>query len=82
MEVVEVRNARIQLSRLMDRVAAGEEIGLSKRGKLLAKLVPLRPVGRRPGRLKGKIRIAADFDAPLTPDVAKAFGQLQVWNTV
>jgi hypothetical protein len=28
---------------------------------------------RRPGRLKGKVRIASDFDAPLPDDIAAAF---------
>jgi hypothetical protein len=37
--------------------------------------MPLRNAkSRRPGRAKGKIRIAADFDAPLPPDVLARFG--------
>jgi prevent-host-death family protein len=71
--MLNVHDAKTHLSRLLDRVAAGEEIVLSKHGKPVAKLVPMPPVERRPGRLKGKIKIAADFDAPLPADVAKAF---------
>jgi prevent-host-death family protein len=55
--------ARTQLSKLVDRAAAGEEIVIAKAGKPMARLVPLEP--RRPrksGFLKGRIRIADDFD--------------------
>jgi prevent-host-death family protein len=68
-----VHYAKTHLSRLLDRVAAGEEIVLGKNGKPIAKLVPIGPVVRRPGRLKGKIKIAPDFDAPLPEKLAAAF---------
>ena len=56
--------AKTQLSKLVDRAAAGEEIVIAKAGKPMAKLVPLeRPKRlREPGFLKGKLRIADDFD--------------------
>ena len=73
MDLLNVHYAKTHLSRLLDRVAAGEEIVLSKHGKPIAKLVPIQPAVRHPGRLKGKIKIAADFDAPLPEDVAAAF---------
>ena len=73
MDLFNVHYAKTHLSRLLDRVAAGEEIVLGKHGKAVAKLVPIQPVTRRPGRLKGKIRIAADFDAPLPEDLDAAF---------
>ena len=73
MDLLNVHEAKTHLSRLLDRVEAGEEIVIGKHGRPVAKLVPLRPVTRRPGRLKGKIRIAADFDAPLPKSIAKAF---------
>ena len=38
-----------------------------------ARLVPLRRVRRRPGGSRGRIRIAADFDAPLPPELLDAF---------
>jgi prevent-host-death family protein len=72
-DLLNVHYAKTHLSRLLDRVAAGEEILLGKNGKPVAKLVPVQPVTRRPGRLKGKIRIAADFDALLPEDLAGAF---------
>ena len=73
MDLLNVHYAKTHLSRLLDRVAAGEEIVLGKHGKPVAKLVPVPSVKRRPGRLKGKIKIAADFDAPLPEDLAAAF---------
>jgi prevent-host-death family protein len=44
MDQVNIHQAKTQLSRLLERVAAGEEIVIAKSGKPLAKLVPLRSV--------------------------------------
>lgn len=67
-------DAKAQLSALVEDAAAGAEIIIAKAGKPRAKLVAIRPaVSRRPGRAKGKIWIAADFDAPLPSDVLAAF---------
>jgi prevent-host-death family protein len=65
--------AKTQLSALVDQAAAGAEIIIAKNGKPMAKLVPLRekPL-RKPGRLKGKIWMSKDFDAPM-PDIEDAF---------
>ncbi len=73
MDQVNIHQAKTQLSRLLERVAAGEEIVIAKSGKPLAKLVPFREVVRQPGRLKGKIKIGRDFDAPLPDALAAAF---------
>lgn len=66
--IVNTHEAKTQLSRLIERAAAGEEIILGKAGKPMAKLVPYTAdTGpRRPGALKGKITLAEDFDA--TPE--------------
>lgn len=75
MTVINIHHAKTHLSRLVEEAAAGKELVIGKAGKPLAKLVPLnppRPV-RKPGFLKGKIRIARDFDKPLPEDVAAAF---------
>ena len=51
-ETVNIYDAKTHLSRLLDRVAAGEEIVIARAGKPVAKLVPLPPAEpRRPGRL-------------------------------
>ena len=66
--------AKTRLSALVDQAAAGEEIVIAKAGKPLAKLVPLRPAsGRRPGRARGAVWIADDFDAPLPEALQRAF---------
>lgn len=66
--MINVHEAKTHLSRLLERVAAGEAIVLAKNGKPIARLIPYRPdkSPRVPGRLKGKIEVADDFDS--TPD--------------
>jgi prevent-host-death family protein len=56
--------AKSQLSRLIERAVAGEEVIISKAGKPVVRLVPYaqKKPPRRLGLLKGKIRIARDFD--------------------
>jgi prevent-host-death family protein len=67
-------DAKAQLSALVEEAAAGGEIVIAKAGKPRAKLVPVRHAARRPGRAKGKIWIAADFDAALPDALVDAFG--------
>ena len=75
METVNIHEAKTQFSRLVDAAAGGKEIIIAKAGKPTARLVPLARVTtkRRFGALKGKIRIADDFDAPLSDDVIAGF---------
>ena len=77
MQTVNVHDAKTHFSRLLDQVAAGEEIIIAKAGKPVAKLVPLtsrpdRPK-RRLGALAGVAVVPPDFDAPLPEDVIDAF---------
>jgi prevent-host-death family protein len=75
MKSVNVHEAKTHLSRLLEDVSRGEEIIIAKAGKPVAKLVPIttsRPL-RTPGFLRGKIRIAEDFDDPLPDDVQRSF---------
>ena len=75
MPVTNISEAKAQLSALIERVLAGEEIVIGKAGKPVARLVPFeRPAQHRtPGALKGRIRVADDFDE-LPDDVRAAFG--------
>jgi prevent-host-death family protein len=75
METVNLYEAKTQLSRLVERAAAGEEIVIAKAGKPKAKLVPIREEAKRrePKDLLGITFIADDFDEPLPPDLQKAF---------
>lgn len=76
MDVVNVHEAKTHFSRLLERVERGEEIVLGRAGKPIARLVPVHqpPARRTPGALKRKIVIHDDFDDPLPPDIAEAFG--------
>jgi prevent-host-death family protein len=73
MTKVNIHEAKTTLSRLVDRVAEGEEIVIARNGTPVALLSPLKSPGRRPGRLKGRIRISAGFDAPLPAGLLRAF---------
>jgi len=73
MKKVNIHEAKTHLSRLVDRAAAGEEILIAKNGRPMAKLTPITAAPRKPGRLKGRIRVRRDFDDPLPTPVAKAF---------
>ncbi len=73
---VNIYEAKTQLSRMIDRAAAGEEIVISRNGRPVARLCPLEPTGRNPvkfGLLNGQIEVAPDFDAPLPDDVLAEF---------
>lgn len=67
--------AKTQLSALVEEAASGAEIIIAKAGRPRARLVAVREgARRRPGRGKRTIWIAEDFDAPLPKPLADAFG--------
>lgn len=75
MTTLNIHEAKTHLSRLLDDVEKGAEVTIARAGKPIAKLVALTsgaPV-RKPGFLKGRIRIARDFDAPLPEEVIALF---------
>ena len=82
--VINVYEAKTHLSKLLDRVAEGEELVLGKAGKPIARLVPYREIRqpRKPGRLAGKIWIAPDFDETPEEIIAAFEGDLddEVWE--
>jgi prevent-host-death family protein len=69
-KIVNIYEAKTQLSKLVDEAAAGREVVIAKAGVPRARLVPVEPPRprRKPGGAQGRIRIAADFDAPLPSD--------------
>ena len=75
MKYYNIHEAKTHLSRLLKRVAAGEEVVIAKSGVPVAKLVPAGGGGtERPlGSEKERIFIAEDFDAPLPNDVLDDF---------
>lgn len=70
MTVVNVQEAKTQLSRLLTLVEAGDEVVIMRRGKQVARLVragqPLPE--RQPGSWRNSLRIADDFDDELSED--------------
>ena len=75
MAEVNIHVAKTHLSRLLSRVAAGEEIVIARAGKPIARLVPFRkPKAKRPlGMDKGLFTVPIDFDAPLPEDSLASF---------
>ena len=75
MKEVNVHEAKTHLSRLLQRVAEGEEITIARAGVPVARLVAVetkkdvRPLGFA----RDEIWIADDFDAPLPDDLLGAF---------
>jgi prevent-host-death family protein len=65
MKTINIHEAKTHLSRIVERVAAGESVLIGKAGKPMAVLSPFvatrKP--RKPGSMKNRIRIADDFDA-------------------
>jgi prevent-host-death family protein len=66
-EPVNIHEAKTHLSRLVERVEAGEEVVIARAGRPVARLVPYqrRRAPRVPGGWEGRVRIRADFDDPL-----------------
>ena len=76
MPTVNIHATKTQLSCLVEEAAAGKEIIIAKAGTPLAKLGPLGPANRkkrRLGILAGRLKVPADFDAPLPSDVLDSF---------
>jgi prevent-host-death family protein len=73
--VVSIREAKAQLSRIVEDVAAGAEVIIAKAGKPMVRLMPLLPTRRRKklGLLKGKLGVSEDFNAPLAPELLAQF---------
>jgi prevent-host-death family protein len=80
MTEVNIHPAKTHFSRLVDLAASGEEIIIAKAGKPVARLVPYREKGavRRPGVMRGKIRIKKNFDEPLPKELLDS---LKIANT-
>jgi prevent-host-death family protein len=71
---VNIHEAKTHLSRLLQRVAAGEQVTIARSGVPVARLVAVEPEKKRPlGFARGEVWVADDFDAPLPPDLLAAF---------
>ena len=75
MPVVNVHEAKTQLSRLLAQAEAGEEAVIARHGAPVARLVPCKPKGkRRFGAMKGKIVMDDDVLEPLPEE------ELALWE--
>ena len=72
---VNIHEAKTHLSRLLQRVVAGEEVIIAKSGAPIARLVPFASEVhvRTPGSAKGLISISPDFGADLPDEILAAF---------
>ncbi|MGA7413156.1 MAG: type II toxin-antitoxin system Phd/YefM family antitoxin [Bryobacteraceae bacterium] len=68
--LVTIHQAKTNLSRLLQKASAGEEVIISRGAKPVARLVPIGEVKgkRRPGSLKGKLVVGPAFFEPLPGD--------------
>jgi prevent-host-death family protein len=72
---VNIHQAKTHLSRLLQRVAAGEEVIIARSGVPVARLVAIQTKKKiRPlGMDRGRVWVADDFDAPLPDDLLREF---------
>ena len=72
--IVNIHEAKTHLSRLVERVEAGEEVVIARAGRPVARLVPFRrrSTPRVPGLWRGKVILAPDFDS-ISADVSSDF---------
>ena len=74
MLIVNVHEAKTQLSRLLARVEGGEEVVIARRGEPVARLVACKPRSRRqPDVLKGKVILPDNFFDPLPEEELEAW---------
>lgn len=72
MTIVNVHEAKTHLSKLLERMEAGEEIVIARAGVPVARLLPVEPLAeRKPGRLKW--RLPESFFDPLPEDELRAW---------
>jgi prevent-host-death family protein len=72
---VNVHEAKTHLSKLLERVALGEEVIIAKAGKPVAKLVSIdaEPKTRILGSAKGEFVVPDDFNDPLPKEIEDSF---------
>ena len=75
MTAINIYEAKTQLSKLVELAAAGKDVIIARGGKPVARLTQLESPPRkiRFGLLKGKVKVAKDFDAPLPAEILAQF---------
>jgi prevent-host-death family protein len=76
METITIHKAKTQLSRLIEKACRGEDVVIARGSKPVVRLVAIEdPRGdRKPGALKGKLKVGPEFFDPLPDD------ELECWE--
>jgi prevent-host-death family protein len=77
METVTIHKAKTELSRLIEKASRGEEIVIARGKKPVVRLVAIedKRAQRKPGALRGKLKVGPEFFEPLPPEELDAWGQ-------
>ena len=70
--IVNMHQAKTELSRLVGQALAGEDVIIARAGKPAVRLTPIRQV-RAPGLARDTVRIGPDFDDPLPAETIEGF---------
>jgi len=73
---INIHEAKTNLSRLIEKVQAGEEVIIAKAGKPVARLVRIEPKKPVLGSARGRIKMKPGWDAPMTDDEMKEIFRL------
>jgi prevent-host-death family protein len=78
---ISVSQAWAELSRLIERALAGEEIVITRRGKPTVRPLPVEQAQprRKPGALKELFTVPASFFDPLPDDIIDAFYESKIF---
>lgn len=78
MTSVSVHEAKTHLSRILREVEAGHEVEITRRNKVVARIVPPASPEKKPllGALKGKLLIDERFFEPLPDEELRAWGMI------
>ncbi len=77
METITIHKAKTELSRLIEKACRGEEIVIARGKKPVVRLVAIedKQGQRKPGALRGKLKVGPEFFDPLPKEELDAWGQ-------
>jgi prevent-host-death family protein len=77
METITIHKAKTELSKLIERACRGEEIVIARGKTPVVRLVAIadKKGQRKPGALRGKLKVGPEFFEPLPPEELDAWGQ-------
>jgi prevent-host-death family protein len=77
METITIHKAKTELSRLIEKACRGEEIVIARGKKPVVRLVAIedKQGQRKPGALRGRLKVGPEFFEPLPPEELDAWEQ-------